>query len=99
MKINEKIGAIDDSIEEVELVMTTVNELPRSWDSFIQGICARSELTKFSRPWEDCAEEEARLSAREEKLSDNEDQAFAAHFRKGKKAKENYPPKKKFQKV
>ena len=33
-------------------------------------------------------QEEARLEAREEKLSDDEDQAFAAHFRKGKKKKE-----------
>ena len=40
--------------------MTTLNGLPKSWDSFIRGICSRSKLTKFSRLWEDCIQEEAR---------------------------------------
>jgi hypothetical protein len=76
--------------------MTTLNRLPKSWDSFIRGICSRSKLTKFSRLWEDCVQEEARLEAREEKLSDDEDQALATHFKKGKKKKENHSPQKKF---
>jgi hypothetical protein len=78
--------------------MTTLNGLPKTWDSFIRGIYSRSKLTKFSRLWEECVQEEARLKAREEKLSDDEDQALAAHIRKGKKKKENHPPRKKFQK-
>jgi hypothetical protein len=57
--------------------------LPRSWESFIQGICSRRKLTKFSRLWEDCTQEEARMVAREEKLGDD-DQALAAHTKKGK---------------
>jgi hypothetical protein len=97
-QINEQIIDIGDSIEEVELVMTTLNGLPKSWDSFIRGICSRSKLTKFNRLWEDSVQEEARLEAREENLSNDEDQALAAHFRKGKKKKENHPPQKKFQK-
>ena len=96
-QINDKIIGIDDSVEEAELVMTTLNGLSKSWDSFIRGICSRSKLTKFSRLQEDC-DQEARLGAREEKLSDDEDQALATHFRKGKKKKENHPPQKKFQK-
>jgi hypothetical protein len=35
-QINEQIIAIGDSVEEVELVMTTLNGLPKSWDSFIR---------------------------------------------------------------
>ena len=31
-QIKEQIEAIGDSIEEAELVMTTMNGLPRSWD-------------------------------------------------------------------
>jgi hypothetical protein len=97
-QINERIITIDDSAKEVELVMTTLNGLMKSWDSFIRGICSRSKLTKFSRLWKDCVKEKARLEAREEKLSDDEDQALVAHFRKRKKKKENHPPLKKFQK-
>ena len=33
--------------EEEEIVITTLNGLLRSWDSFIQGICARKKLITF----------------------------------------------------
>jgi hypothetical protein len=66
--------------------MTTLNGLPRSHDSFIQRICSRRKLIKFNRLWEDCTQEETRLVAREEKLRDD-DQALAAHTRKGKSKK------------
>ena len=63
-QIKEHIEAIGDTVDEAEMVMTTLNGLPRSWDSFIQGICSRRKLIKFSRLWEDCTQEEARLVAR-----------------------------------
>ena len=47
--------------------MTTLNGLPRSWDAFIQGICARKKLVKFSRLWEELSQEEARIAAQEER--------------------------------
>jgi hypothetical protein len=71
-QIREQLEAIGDTIEEVELVMTTLNGLPRSWESFIWRICSRRKLTRFSRVWEDCTQEEARLEAREEKLGNDE---------------------------
>jgi hypothetical protein len=92
-QIKEQLEAIGDTVEEAELVMTTLNGLPKSWESFIQGICSRRKLTKFNRLWEDCTQEEARLAAREEKLG-NDDQALAVHARKGKSRKEDHPPKK-----
>ena len=96
-QIKEQIEAIRDSVEEAKLVMTTMNGLPRSWDPFIKGICSRRKLTKFSRLSEDCTQEETRLEAREEKLSDEENQALAAHARKGKNKVEDRPLRK-FQK-
>ena len=48
-QIKEQIEAIGDSVEEAELVMTTMNSLPRSWDLFIKGICSRRKITKFNR--------------------------------------------------
>jgi len=77
--------------------MTTLNGFPRAWESFIRGICSERKLTTFGRLWEDCTQEEARMAAREEKLAD-EDQALAAHTRKGKGKKEFHSPKK-FQKL
>jgi hypothetical protein len=92
-QIKEQIEAIGDTIEGEEMVMTTLNGLPRSWDAFIQGICSRKKLPKFTRLWEDCNQEEARTTAREEKMVD-EDQALAAHTRKGKNKKDHSLPKK-----
>ena len=77
--------------------MTTMNVLPRPWDPFIKGICSRRKLTKFSRLWEDCTQEEARLESQEEKLGNEENQALIVHARKGKKKVEDSPPRK-FQK-
>ena len=34
-KTKEQLEAVD-----VEVVITTLNDLPGSWDSFIQGMCA-----------------------------------------------------------
>ena len=47
--IKERLESIGDNVEEAEVVMTTLNGLLRSWESFIQGIYARRRLAKFSR--------------------------------------------------
>ena len=46
-QIKDQLEAIDDTIEEAKIVMTTLNGLPRDWEYFIQGICSRRKLTKF----------------------------------------------------
>jgi hypothetical protein len=62
-KTKEQLEAIRDKVEEVELIMTTLNGLPIPWESLIQGICSRRKLMKFKRLWEDCTKEEARMEA------------------------------------
>ena len=76
--IKEQLEAVDEEVENAKIVMTTLNGLPRSWDSFIQGICARKKLVKFSRLWEECSQEEAQITAREEKMG-SEYQALTVH--------------------
>ena len=56
-QIKEQLEAVDEEVENAEIVMTTLNGLPRSLDSFIQGICARKKLIKFSRLWEEFSQE------------------------------------------
>ena len=51
-QIKEQLEAVDEEVENAEIVMTTLNGVSRAWDSFIQGICARKKLVKFSRLWE-----------------------------------------------
>ena len=61
-QIKEQLKAVGDTIEEAKIVMTTLNGLPRSWESFIQGVCSIRKLTKFNRLWEECTQEEACLN-------------------------------------
>ena len=63
--------------------MTTLNGLPRAWESFIQGICPRKKLVKFNRLWKECSQEEARISTREEKMR-SEDQALTVQSKKSR---------------
>ena len=79
---------VEENVEEGESVMTNLNGLPISWDSFIQGICARRKLISFSRHREECAQEEARLVTREENMGATDDQALTIHTRKKFKKKE-----------
>ena len=46
-QIKEQLEAIGDMVEETKVLMTTLNGLPRDWESFIRGICLRRRLTKF----------------------------------------------------
>ena len=62
-QIKEQLKAVGEDIENGEVVMTTLNGLPRSWDSFIQDICARINLITLSRMWEEFSQEEARIVA------------------------------------
>ena len=62
-RIKEQLEAVDEEVENEDIVMTTLKGLPWSWNSFIQGICARIKLVIFSRLWEECSQEEARIVA------------------------------------
>ena len=82
-QFKEKLESIGDSLDEDELVMTTLNGLTRPWDSFIQILCARKESVNFDMVWEDCIQEKARVSNREALLRED-DQALETHT-KGRK--------------
>jgi hypothetical protein len=45
-------------------VNVALRGLPRSWEPFVQGICAREKLPGFDRLWTDCIQEETRLESR-----------------------------------
>ena len=83
---------MDEEVENAEIMMTTLNGLPRTCDSFIQGICARKKLVKFSRLWEECSQEEARIAAQEEKMG-SEYQALTVHSKKGRRENHHHQGK------
>jgi hypothetical protein len=100
----EHLEAFGDTLDEDELLMTTLNGLTRPWDAFIQTICARKEKLHFDSLWEECVQEEARVANIEAILSRDEDQSLVAHTKGGRKRsylhkethqhKESHPPNK-----
>jgi hypothetical protein len=50
--------AIGDKVEDAKLVNVALRGLPKSWEPFVQGICAREKLSDFDRLWTDCIQEE-----------------------------------------
>ena len=53
-QVKDELESVGDMVEEAEIVMTTLNGLPRDWEVFIRGICSRRKLTKFWNLWEKC---------------------------------------------
>ena len=45
-QIKEHLEAVDEEVENAEIVMTTLTGLPRTWDSFIQGILCQKEVSQ-----------------------------------------------------
>ena len=43
LQIKEQIEVVEEEVENEEVVITTLNGLPGSWDSFIQGMCSRKK--------------------------------------------------------
>ena len=48
-QIKEQLEVVEENAEEGDIVMTTLNGLPISWDSFIHRMCERRRLISFSR--------------------------------------------------
>ena len=89
-QIKELLEEIEENVEEGDIVMTTFNGLPRSWDSFIQGLCAKRRLISFNRLWEECTQEEARVITKEEKMGSIVDQALIVHSKRNHRKKEDH---------
>ena len=77
-KFKEQLCAIGDTLDEDELVVTTLNGITRPWDSFIHTLCATKESMKLDILWEDCIQEETRV-ANKEALLIEDDQALDVH--------------------
>jgi hypothetical protein len=78
-QFKEHLEAIGDTLDEEELIMTSLNGLTIPWDAFIQTICARKEKLDFDSLWEECAQEEESVANQEALLSRDEYQALDTH--------------------
>jgi hypothetical protein len=86
LEIIDHLGAIGETISNRELVLTTLNALPRNWEPFLQIINGREELHTFDCLWTDCTREEIIFIARGVQYSPHdENHALAFHTNKGGK--------------
>jgi hypothetical protein len=53
-EIRDQLGANGETISDRELVMTTLNALPRHWEPFLQSISGKADLPGFDSLWTDC---------------------------------------------
>jgi hypothetical protein len=49
LEIRDQLGAIGEIISYRELVLTTLNNLPKHWEPFLQSISGREKLPTFDR--------------------------------------------------
>jgi hypothetical protein len=89
-EIKEQLETIGEIMSDRELVLTTLNNLPKSWEPFLQSISGREALPTFDRLWTDCTQEELRLRNRGVEDSSEENHALALHTKKGGKFKRNF---------
>jgi hypothetical protein len=82
-EIKEKIGAIGEIMSDRELVLSTLNNLPKHWEPFLQSISGREKLPTFDRLWTNYTQEEVRLINRVVEDSHDDNHALALHTKKG----------------
>jgi hypothetical protein len=88
-EIKEHLETIGEIMSDRELILTTLQNLPKSWEPFIQSINGREALPTFECLWIDFTQEDLRLRNRvEDSLEENH--ALALHTRKGGKFKRNF---------
>jgi hypothetical protein len=90
-EIIDQLGAIGETISDRELVMATLNALPRHWEPFLQSISGRPDLPRFDRLWTDSTQEETRLIAKGVLDSHHDDnQALASHTKRGRRNRRSF---------
>ena len=89
-EIKEQLEAIGEIMSDRELVLSTLNNLPKHWEPFLQSISGRESLPTFDRLWTDCTQEKLRIRNRGVEDSPQENHALALHTKKGGRFKRNF---------
>ena len=90
LEIKEQLETIGEIMSGRELVLTTLQNLPKSWEPFFQSISGREDLPTYDRLWTDCTREELRIRNRGVEDSLEENHSLALHTKKGGKFKRNF---------
>lgn len=88
-ELRNQLSTIGHTFDSKELTMLALNGLPTSWESFIQGISARSKLPKFDRLKTDCIQEESKLTTRGAGINSQNEEMQALNSQSHKRGKRN----------
>jgi hypothetical protein len=84
-QVCDELAAIGEKTEDAELVNVALNGLPKSWEPFVKGVCARENIPDWQRLWDDCIQEETREESKGNKQGGSEENlALVSKTRKGK---------------
>jgi hypothetical protein len=89
-EIKEQLETIGEIMSDRNNVLTTLQNLPKSWEPFIQSISGREALPTFDRLWIDFTQEELKLRNRGVEDSSKENHALSLHTKKGGRFKRNF---------
>lgn len=88
--LRDQLSALGYEIENQELSLIALGGLPNSWESFVQGISARSKIPKLDHLRSDCLHEESRLMIKgKHKTLDEDVQVLNTNAHKKGKKKNN----------
>jgi hypothetical protein len=90
----DQIATIGVAVDDDDLVQTSLDGLPRSWETFLSSVNGREVQPNIERLWHDCLEEEGRLKRKNEP-SMVKDHALSVKAKKWKRFPQN---KEKFKK-
>jgi hypothetical protein len=80
----DQLATIGVAVDDDDLVQTTVDGLPKSWETFLSSINGREVQPNFERLWHDCLEEEGIIKSINES-STVKDHALSAKAKKWKR--------------
>jgi hypothetical protein len=83
----DHLTAIGEKTLEVELVNVALNGLPKSWEPFVKGVCARENILDWQRLWDDCIQEETWEESKSSKKGSNDENLAIVNKKKNGKVK------------
>lgn len=82
--LKDQLVAIGESVDDEDLVSTTLDGFPPSWETFVSGVSACAHRSSFERLWTDCLQKEGRIMSKSGPPIE-ENQALDSNARKGKR--------------
>lgn len=84
-QVRDELGVISEKVEESKLVMTSLNNFSKPWDSFVHEIFGRENMPNWERLWGDFVKEDLRLGSghtSQQQGNDEENVALSTNSKK-----------------